>query len=249
MAGDISVLERLLMSMKSDQVANALIGDVLNGQYRAGERLPSERDLVARFDANRGAVREAMAKLVQLGLVEVHPGGARVRERELASLDVIGYLLAQRDLPDPILVDQILLVMNSMVSLAAMQVLENATDNTITDIRALLRPLMQLNTSDAEHGEARFALMKHIMLASKNLPLQLIARTLVEQFAPNISAVADYATPDRERYAVYARQLDRALTERDIPALRGTFDTFVELNRETMTRAFMLAQGGQEALA
>ena len=39
------------MSMKSDQVANALIGDVLNGQYRAGERLPSERDLVARFDA------------------------------------------------------------------------------------------------------------------------------------------------------------------------------------------------------
>ena len=56
------------MSIKSDQVANALIDDVLNGQYRVGERLPSERDLVARFDANRGAVREAMAKLVQLGL-------------------------------------------------------------------------------------------------------------------------------------------------------------------------------------
>ena len=32
--------------------------------------------------------------------------------------------------------------------------------------------------------------MKNIMLASKNLPLQLIARTLFEQFAPNISAVA-----------------------------------------------------------
>ena len=134
------------MSMKSDQVANALIGDVLNGQYRAGERLPSERDLVARFEANRGAVREAMAKLVQLGLVEVHPGGARVRERELASLDVIGYLLAQSDLPDPVLVDQILLVMNSMVSLAAMQVLENANDSTINEIRAFKRPLMQTAT-------------------------------------------------------------------------------------------------------
>jgi hypothetical protein len=91
--------------------------------------------------------------------------------------------------------------------------------------------------------------MKHIMLASKNLPLQLIARTLVEQFAPNISAVADYASPDRERYAIYARQLDMALTDRDMPALRGTFDAFIELNRETMTRAFMLAQGGQEAIA
>ena len=87
------------------------------------------------------------------------------------------------------------------------------------------------------------------MLASKNLPLQLIARTLVEQFGPNISAVADYATPDRERYAIYARQLDKALTDRDMPALQGTFDAFIELNRETMTRAFMLARGGQEAIA
>ena len=237
------------MSMKSDQVANALIGDVLSGHYRVGERLPSERDLVARFEANRGAVREAMAKVAQLGLAEVQPGGARVRERESASLDVIGYLLAQTELPDPILVDQILLVINSMVSLAATQALENATDDTISDIRALLPPLMQLDCTDAAHGEARFALMQHIMLASENLPLQLIARTLFEQFAPNMSVVAGFATPDRERYAVYARQLDKALTGRDVQALRDTFDAFIELNRETMTRAFLFAQRGQEAIA
>ena len=72
-----------------------------------------------RFDANRGAVREAMAKVAQLGLVDVLPGGARVRERELASLDVIGYLLRQQELPDPSLVDQILVVINNLVSVAA----------------------------------------------------------------------------------------------------------------------------------
>jgi DNA-binding FadR family transcriptional regulator len=237
------------MSMKSDQVAEALIGDVLAGQYRVGERLPSERDLVTRFDANRGAVREAMAKVAQLGLAEVQPGGARVRDREQASLDVIGYLLAQSELPDPTLVDQILVVINSMVSLAAIQVLENASDETISDIKALLQPLIHFDATDAEHGEARFALMQHIMLASENLPLQLVARTLFEQFAPNISAVADYVAQDYERYAIYARQLDKALTDRDVPALRGTFDAFIELNRETMTRAFMLAKRGQEAIA
>ena len=74
------------MSSKSDQIADALIHDVLAARYRVGERLPSERDLVIRFDANRGAVREAMAKVAQLGLVDVLPGGARVRERELARL-------------------------------------------------------------------------------------------------------------------------------------------------------------------
>ena len=68
---------------------------MLTARYRAGERLPSERDLVTRFDANRGAVREAMAKVAQLGLADVLLE-AHVRERELASLDVIGYARAAR---------------------------------------------------------------------------------------------------------------------------------------------------------
>lgn len=237
------------MSLKSDQIADALIHDVLTSRYRVGERLPSERDLVTRFDANRGAVREAMAKVAQLGLADVLPGGARVRERELASLDVIGYLLAQQKLPDPLLVDQILVVINNLVSVAATQVLENATDESIEAIRGLLEPLIQEDSSNDAHGEARLALMKNIMLASNNLPLQLIARTLLEQFAPNISAISFYAVPDRARYALYARQLDIALTNRDLQALRGTFDAFTELNRETMARAFVLAKNGQEAIA
>ena len=239
------------MSMKSDQVANALIRDVLGGRYLPGERLPSERDLVTRFDANRGAVREAMAKLAQLGLAEVQPGGARVREREEASLDIIGYLLTQTDLPDPDLVDQILMIFNAMISLAATQVVKAASDETINEIRALLKPLSQADATnnDACHGEARFRLMQHFMLASENLPLQLVARTLFNQFAPNMSAVADFAAPDRERYAVFAQQLDDALIHRDISALRATFDAFIELNRESMTRAFMLAQRAQEAIA
>ena len=239
-----------IVSIKSNQVADALIRDVLSGHYRPGERLPSERDLVARFEANRGAVREAMAKVVQLGLAEVQPGGARVRERELASLDTIGYLLAQNALPDPALVDQILVVINNLVSVAATQVVESASDEALTEVRALLQPLLRLDSSDTEHSEARFALMRHIMHTSENLPLQLIARTLFEQFAPNISAVAEFAVPDRERYAIYARQLDIALTQRDIPSVRGTFDAFAELNRETMTRAFVITQeSSREAIA
>ena len=87
------------------------------------------------------------------------------------------------------------------------------------------------------------------MLASQNLPLQLVARTLFNQVAPNMSAVGDYVTPDRERYAVYAQQLDDALVRRDILALRATFDAFIELNRESMTRAFTLAQQAQRAIA
>ena len=90
---------------KHEEIADSLTHDILVGQYRTGERLPSERDLAVRFDANRGAVREAMKKLEQLGVADIQPGGARVVPVEEASLDVIGHLLAVGEVPDSKLVD------------------------------------------------------------------------------------------------------------------------------------------------
>ena len=130
------------MTGKHDQIAGSLIQDILSGQYRVSERLPSERDLAIRFDANRGAVREAMKKLEQIGLAQVQPGGARVRPTDEASLDVIGHLLTQGKLPDATLVDQIMVVLNSLISVAALQTLELASDEEINEIRKLARPLI-----------------------------------------------------------------------------------------------------------
>jgi DNA-binding FadR family transcriptional regulator len=62
-----------MSTRKHEEIADSLTRDILVGQYRTGERLPSERDLAARFDANRGAVREAMKKLEQLGIACVSP--------------------------------------------------------------------------------------------------------------------------------------------------------------------------------
>ena len=61
------------MSAKHNQIANHLIADILEGSYRVGEQLPSERDLAARFKTNRGAVREAMKTLQQIGLADINP--------------------------------------------------------------------------------------------------------------------------------------------------------------------------------
>ena len=92
----------------AERVAQALRQDILTGRYRAGDRLPSERELVERLGVNRGAVREGLRELSQLGLVEVGPGGARAGRLEDASLDVVGYLLDLHEVPDALLVDQVL---------------------------------------------------------------------------------------------------------------------------------------------
>lgn len=55
---------------------------ILDGTLKAGERLPSERDLVEMFKTSRGTLREALRVLEQKGLIEIKlgtSGGAMVK--------------------------------------------------------------------------------------------------------------------------------------------------------------------------
>ncbi len=227
---------------KHDEIADCLTRDILVGQYRIGERLPSERDLAARFDANRGAVREAMKKLEQLGIAYIQPGGARVAPLTDASLDVVGHLLAVGELPDAKLVDQILEVISSLIRLAADSALSNASDEEIDRIRALVKPLYLEALNDEAHMEARVSLMSAIMEASGNLVCHIIARSLLQQFAPNMKLLQGLVRIDVEAYRSYARQLDEALGARDREAVRTIFEAFSKLNRESVMRSFAAFQ-------
>lgn len=91
--------EPLSRESVSDQVFGRLRDAVVAGRYEAGEALPSERELAASFGVNRHAIREALRRLQQLGLVRVSQGGAtRVQDwRATAGLDLAMTLAAAGD--------------------------------------------------------------------------------------------------------------------------------------------------------
>ena len=60
----------------SDHVFGQLRDAIVSGRYQPDETLPGERELAAAFEVNRHAVREALRRLQQLGLVRVSQGGA-----------------------------------------------------------------------------------------------------------------------------------------------------------------------------
>ena len=63
-----------------ERLARQLISELASGRYKAGERLPAERELAVEYQVSRPAVREAMIALEVQGLVEVRIGsGAYVR--------------------------------------------------------------------------------------------------------------------------------------------------------------------------
>ena len=61
---------------RSETVHAALRGAILDGTLAPGDPLPSERVLAAEHGVNRHAVREAVKRLQQAGLIHVTHGGA-----------------------------------------------------------------------------------------------------------------------------------------------------------------------------
>jgi len=61
------------------EVAGSLERAILAGELKAGERLPSERELSQQWGVSRSVVREALGRLASLGLVHSrHGSGTRV---------------------------------------------------------------------------------------------------------------------------------------------------------------------------
>ena len=231
---------------KHEEIAEALTQDILTGQYRVGERLPSERDLSTRFEANRGAVREAMKKLEQLGIADIQPGGARVAPVNEASLDVIGHLLALGDYPNRDLVDQIMVVINTLVQTAMLSAVRRADDEGIEHLRSLVRPVWAEQLEGEAYFEAQTNMFEGIMTASGNLPVQLIARSLLAQFRPQMAALKDFMDPDNTVHAELARNVDTAIGDRDLDALQASFNELSNFHRERMQRTFDAFEAAQQ---
>lgn len=65
---------RIRRTTASDEVFKALHGLILSGELKPGDKLPPQRELAQRMDVSRGTLREAVHKLVALGLVTPRQG-------------------------------------------------------------------------------------------------------------------------------------------------------------------------------
>jgi DNA-binding FadR family transcriptional regulator len=58
----------------SDQVSGYIRQDILNEKYKAGEKIPTERELMETYTVGRSTVREAIKSLAMAGILKVQQG-------------------------------------------------------------------------------------------------------------------------------------------------------------------------------
>jgi DNA-binding FadR family transcriptional regulator len=187
----------------SREIANILRDEILRQRYRSGDRLPSERDLAARFDASRGAVREALSQLEQLGLINIQPGGARVQSVNSASLAVLGPLLALDDHPDSLLVDQFLQTFSVLASMTAKNAVNAASPDQLIQLKELV-VVIERHCSDFNNFEAMQPLWRELLDAmstiADNLVVRLISNDLKTQLVDQMMKLG--VRPDLKRGSI-----------------------------------------------
>jgi GntR family transcriptional repressor for pyruvate dehydrogenase complex len=62
-------------STLSEQMAKRLAARITSGEWRPGEKLPSEAELCKAFEVGRSSLREALTSLAFIGLIRMRAGG------------------------------------------------------------------------------------------------------------------------------------------------------------------------------
>ena len=164
-----------------EKTFEVLRNEILLGQYRQGERLPSERDLSARFEVTRSVVRESIKKLEQLGIASVTPGGVRVLPIEDATLEILGPLLDLGEIQKIDLIVQFLDVFGGVLAMSSRLAVENASDRELKDLASKLEAIIGSIGQVEEHRKAWKTFTDSLLPIHQNLVLRLVGNGIRTQ--------------------------------------------------------------------
>lgn len=210
----------------SDGVFVQLRRAIVDGTLPAGEMLPAERDLAAAFQVNRHAVREAIKRLQQAGLVEVvHGGGTRVLDlRRSGGLDLLPHLIEGGQAPAQLL--RAGLEMRRCVGVEAARLAALRADD-----RARAAISSAADAYDQPDGDRRF--WAAVVDAADNIAFRLAFNSLLQAIDAHAELMGSLLANDRRDAAAH-RALAAAIVAGDV-------DLAVDLAGELLTRALTAA--------
>lgn len=232
----------------SEKIALALQKSILQGEFPAGGRFPSERELTERFGASRSSVREAVGKLAQLGLVRTHPqSGTYVTDyRVEGSLDLLAHLMRHGERLDKDVVLSLLEFRRMAESFAVRKAVLAATAEDIRRLEWIVVEESKSPVGVREVADCDYALHALIVQLSGNLVLQL----LFNSFRPVYRYYVDFffRLPGAlERTVEQHRRLVAAFRRRDPDRAANVMSEALQYGEKRVLAALDSAWRGTES--
>lgn len=204
----------------STAVIAGIIDYLKERRLQPGDRLPSERDLAERLGAGRNAVREALATLVTLRMVESRPNSGiylRHMERD-SSFEALVMLTDMGATPTPTEVAETMEVRAHLEALSVGLACERRTEEDLARLEDVLRATDEVLA--AEGNIARMDTEFHIALVDAthnsilvrvlNAFYRFTARRREVMFADHTNGVASAREHRKLVDFIRARDLDKA---------------------------------------
>lgn len=196
---------------RAARIADILQQNILSGHYQPGDRLPSEADLCAHFSVSRPTLREALGRLVALGLIRSRRGaggGAFVTRPEAPALaPQIGALLT---LASAGAGQQAMRLEARLALLAACAQLAAQGAALIDPLRAEIDLQADFKLPDDAFHTSRQRLYQLIIEASANPLLTLLGKAVIgAEFGA--APTEGYSTRERARFLSFHVRLANAI--------------------------------------
>lgn len=167
----------------ADQVFDQLLRAILNGENPAGSQLPPERELAVQAGVNRQAVREALQRLRQMGLLEiVHGGGITVLDwRTSAGLALLPMLVVAHDTAvDPVVSRSIMELRAVIGADAARWCATRAPAGTADRLHEICDQMEALDGDYSQWGLLGYSFWDAVVAGADNVAYLLAYNTLRE---------------------------------------------------------------------
>lgn len=221
----------------ADEIVEQLRSLILTGQYRAGAKLPPERELAKTLGVNRASLREALKKLEHMGLVRIRQGdGTRVENfMETAGLELVTHLVPLARSAQPDIIRDALefrsLVAREVARLAAVRMAPGDLDK----LAAIARRAAAPELAPAEVFAQDFELYMALTAMARNRIIGLLVNT-VREAIKSYTGILMYVIVSPEFVREHHQRLLAALERGDAEAAVAAVDEYMVRGTEHVLR-------------
>lgn len=237
-------LEPVARQSLSESVFLQLQDKIVRGELAPESALPSERALSEALAVNRGAVREAIKRLQQAGLVAVRHGGNHTicNFEEEAGLELLPSLLVDgRGRLDIEVLRSIMAMRSALAPEVAASAAEKGGEALAAKLETLLDRMRQAERDLVQLQALVFDFWKTLVAGSGNIAFRLAFNSMTKTYVQAWDAIRTTLEPEL-RDIGNLRAIAAAVRARDVQAARTAARRHIEIGRAAMDKAL----GGQK---
>jgi GntR family transcriptional regulator, transcriptional repressor for pyruvate dehydrogenase complex len=218
-----------------EQIAASIADAILDGAFPPGSALPPERELAEQLGVNRTSLRQGLARLQHMGLIEArHGSGNVVRDPQDLTHPAVVEALVRKLGPD-FLVEMLELRVAFGGFIGRLAAERAAPD----DARALQAAwaAVRAATTSAARQEADLAFFSVLVHATRNRALGLLYRWVEHAFGGREHELTA-AYQDADAVVAELEASTAAVTARDAPAAAATVEAYLRASALRMVESF-----------